>query len=345
MNDTTTDVTAYSSSVELPVSPDEAFALVTEPDRLRRWSSVCATVELRAGGAWSWHVTPSHTAGGTIREVDPGRRVVLGWGWQDDAALPPDSSTVTVTVEPSETGSRVTLTHDGLPNQQQVDGHAEGWDHYLERLERLAVKGDAGRDEWAWSPEDLDPVVAGYAVLATIQPMLRRLTPDDQPKPTPCTEMSCHQVAVHLMESMVSLGAMAGVELAVPAEGSLETKVSTLADGALSAWHARGLEGMVSDPGGREFPAALGPAIIDVELLLHGVGPRTGQRELDRDLRRGRRVRRRAGRPADRGRSRLGVRRRARARRGCLRPGPARGVLRQEDPRPGLILRAAGWRA
>ena len=71
MNDTTTDVTAYSSSVELPVSPDEAFALVTEPDRLRRWSSVCATVELRAGGAWSWHVTPSHTAGGTIREVDP----------------------------------------------------------------------------------------------------------------------------------------------------------------------------------------------------------------------------------------------------------------------------------
>ncbi len=264
------DVTGYTSSVELPVSPDEAFALVTEPDRLRRWSSVCATVELRAGGAWSWHVTPSHTAGGTIREVDPGRRVVLGWGWQGDAALPPDSSTVTVTVEPSATGSRVTLTHEGLPNQQQVDGHAEGWDHYLERLERLAVKGDAGRDEWAWSPEDLDPVVAGYAVLATIQPMLRRLTPDDQPKPTPCTEMSCHQVAVHLMESMVSLGSMAGVELAIPAEGSLETKVSTLADGALSAWHARGLEGMVSDPGGREFPAALAPAIIDVELLLHG---------------------------------------------------------------------------
>jgi len=63
---------------------------------------------------------------------------------------------------------------------------------------------------------------------------------------------------------------MAGGELAIPAEGPLETKVSTLADGALSAWHARGLEGMVSDPGGREFPAALGPAIIDVELLLHG---------------------------------------------------------------------------
>jgi|tagenome__1003787_1003787.scaffolds.fasta_scaffold20882439_1 uncharacterized protein (TIGR03086 family) len=260
----------YRSSIELPVSPDEAFALITEPERLRRWSAVCATVDLRAGGSYRWQVTPSHAAGGTIREVDPGRRVVFGWGWLGDDGLPPDASTVTLTVEPTDNGSRVTLTHEGLPDQQSVDGHAEGWDHYLERLERFGVTGDAGQDEWAWAPEGLDPIVAGYAALAVIQPMLRRLTPEDQPKPTPCTEMTCHQVAVHLMESLVSLGAMAGVGLEIPAEGSLETKVSTLADRALSAWRDRGLEGTVSDPGGNELPAALGPAVIDVELLLHG---------------------------------------------------------------------------
>jgi Activator of Hsp90 ATPase homolog 1-like protein len=70
----------YTSAVELPIGPDEAFALVTEPERLRRWTSVAATVDLRAGGAWHWEVTPGHTAGGTIREVDPGRRVVFGGG-------------------------------------------------------------------------------------------------------------------------------------------------------------------------------------------------------------------------------------------------------------------------
>ena len=241
----------YRSSVELPVSPDDAFGLVTDPERLRRWSAVCATVELRAGGSYRWQVTPSHAAGGTVREVDPGRRVVFGWGWLGDDVLPPDASTVTVTVEPTESGSRVTLTHEGLPTQEQVDGHAEGWDHYLERLERLAVKGDAGHDEWAWAPEELDPIVAGYAALAAIQPMLRRLTPEDQPKPTPCPEMSCHQMAVHLMQSMIGLGAMAGVSLSVPDEGSLETKVSTLADAALTAWLDRGLEGSVSDPAGQ----------------------------------------------------------------------------------------------
>jgi uncharacterized protein (TIGR03086 family) len=260
----------FTTTVDLPVGPDEAFALVTEPERLRRWTSVCATVDLRAGGAWRWQVTPSHAAGGTIREVDPGRRVVLGWGWLGDDVLPPDASTVTVTIEPTESGSRVTLTHAGLPTQEQVDGHAEGWNHYLERLELLAVKGEAGRDEWAWAPEDLDPIVAGYAVLASIQPMLRALTAEDRPKRTPCPDMSCHQLAVHLMESMIGLGAMAGVELTIPGEGSLETKVSWLADAALSAWRERGLEGTVTDPAGHDLPATFGPAIIDVELLLHG---------------------------------------------------------------------------
>jgi hypothetical protein len=69
---------------------------------------------------------------------------------------------------------------------------------------------------------------------------------------------------------LVTLGGMAGASLSIPAEGSLETKVSTLADGALTAWRERGLEGTVTDPGGRDLPAAMGPAIIDIELLLHG---------------------------------------------------------------------------
>jgi uncharacterized protein YndB with AHSA1/START domain len=43
-------------TVLLPVSTDEAFALITEPDRLRRWKSVSARVDLRAGGQYRWTV-------------------------------------------------------------------------------------------------------------------------------------------------------------------------------------------------------------------------------------------------------------------------------------------------
>jgi uncharacterized protein (TIGR03086 family) len=258
----------HTATVELPVTPDEAFALVTDPERLRRWTAVAATVDLRAGGTWSWTVTPGHVASGQVREVEPGRRLVLGWGWDGDDVLPPDASTVTVVIEPAGDGSKVTLTHEGLVGTQ-LDGHAEGWKHYLDRLERLAVKGDAGPDEWAWAPEHLDPIVAGYAALAVIQPVLRGLTAEDKPKPTPCTELSCHQVAVHLMESIAALGAMAGASVTTP-DGSLETKVSQMTDHALQAWRARGLEGTVTDPAGREVPAAFTPSVLCIELLLHG---------------------------------------------------------------------------
>ena len=41
---------SFNQSVLLPVSPDEAFALVTEPERIRRWLAVSAYIDLRAGG-------------------------------------------------------------------------------------------------------------------------------------------------------------------------------------------------------------------------------------------------------------------------------------------------------
>ena len=67
-------------TVLLPVSTDEAFALITEPDRLRRWKTVSARVDLRAGGQYRWTVVPGHVAAGTFVEVEPGRRVVFGPG-------------------------------------------------------------------------------------------------------------------------------------------------------------------------------------------------------------------------------------------------------------------------
>ena len=259
---------SFTKTVVLPVSPDEAFALVTEPERLRRWQTVTATVDLRAGGAYQWTVTPGHIAEGTFREVEPGRRVVFGWGWDGNPDLPKDASTVTITIEPATEGSQVTLVHEGL-TEEQAAMHAEGWDHFFERLERLATTGDAGQDEWAWAPENLTPLVAAEAALAAIQPALRALTPEDQPKPTPCADFTAHELAEHLLGSLVQLGGMAGASLSVPASGSLEDKVSTLTGQALAAWREVDLDGTVATPRG-DAPAAFLASILPLELLLHG---------------------------------------------------------------------------
>lgn len=260
----------YTKSVELPVTPDEAFALLTEPERLRRWQAVSAAVDLRAGGEYRWTVTPGHVACGTVREVEPGRRVVLGWGWEGSDEVPPDASTVTVTVEPwGEGGSRVTLEHAGL-SDVEAERHAMGWAHYLERLERIATTGDAGPDEWAWAPENPTPTTAADAALAAIQPVLRGLTDADRARPTPCTDLTCHEVVEHLIDSLVRLAGMAGDTADAPDPGSAEERVSTSAARAIDAWRGVDPEGTVPGPGGRELPASFLAGVLPLEILLHG---------------------------------------------------------------------------
>jgi uncharacterized protein (TIGR03086 family) len=189
-------------------------------------------------------------------------------GGQPSPDLPYDSSIVTVTVEPAEEGSRVTLVHDGL-TEEQVKSHAEGWDHYFERLERLATTGDAGPDEWAYAPENLTPIVASEAALAVLQPILRNLTADDRPKPTPCADFTCHELAEHLLMSLEQVGVMAGATVTNPEEGSLENRVSVMAGQAIDAWRKIDLTGTVSGPEG-PMPASFAASILPVELALHG---------------------------------------------------------------------------
>lgn len=257
----------YTKTVALPVSPDEAFTLITEPERLRRWMGVTARVDLRAGGAYRWTVTPGHIAAGTFREIDPGKRIVFGLGWEGNPDLASDASIVTITVEPDGAGSRVTLIHEGLTADQEV-GHAEGWDHFLDRLQKVAAVGDAGPDEWAAAPENLDQLSAAEASLAVLQGVLRQLTTADRTKQTPCDDYDCHALAEHLFGSLSGLGSMIGAEVKNPEEGSLENRISTMAATALEAWRARGLDGMVPGPGG-DMPATVGASIFSIEFLVH----------------------------------------------------------------------------
>jgi uncharacterized protein (TIGR03086 family) len=260
---------SYTKTAVLPVSPDEAFALITEPERLRRWQAVSAVVDLRAGGSYRWTVTPGHVASGTFREVEPGRRVVFGWGWEGSPDLPYDASTVTVTIEPTDEGSLVTLVHEGL-DEEQAKAHAEGWEHYLERLERLAATGDAGPDEWAYAPHHLDPVVGAEAALAALQPALRNLTPGDHARPTPCADFTCDELIEHLCTSLGQLGAMAGATVKDPETGSRENRVSSMAAEAIDAWRRVDLDGTLPGPGGRQMPAAFLAGVLPLEIALHG---------------------------------------------------------------------------
>jgi uncharacterized protein (TIGR03086 family) len=257
----------FEKSVTVPLSPDETFALITEPDRLRRWQAITARVDLRAGGDYRWTIIPGHSARGRFTEVEPGRRVVFTWGWEGAADLPPGASTVTITLEPTAGGTVVRLVHEGLTDEQAA-GHAEGWSHYLDRLLAAATRGDAGADDWAAAPQDLDALKAAEATLAVCQQALRGVAEADYGSPTICSEFTIAQLADHLIGSVTALGGAAGAEFPGTATGTLEAQLAEAAQAAMEAWNARGADGTVK-AGTSEMPATVALGIISIEFLVH----------------------------------------------------------------------------
>jgi uncharacterized protein YndB with AHSA1/START domain len=111
-----------------------------------------ATMEARRGGMYRCEVLPGHTARGEYVEVDPPRRLVFTWGWEqgggEDGVVAPGSSTIEVELTPEGGGTRLRFVHRDLPNAQTAESHAHGWDHYLARLAIAASGGESGEDPW-----------------------------------------------------------------------------------------------------------------------------------------------------------------------------------------------------
>ncbi len=257
----------HEHSVFIPLDADETFALITRPDRLRRWQAITARVNLRAGGEYRWTIIPGHTARGTFTEIEPGRRVVFTWGWEGSDDLPPGASTVIVTLEPAPGGTTIRLVHDGLTDEQ-ADAHAMGWTHYLGRLADAAADGDAGPDEWA-APAELDPLSCAGLTLSVCQRVLRGMTEADRGRATACTEFTVAQLADHLTGSITAIGGGAGAAFPPATPAPLEARVADAAQVALEAWDGRGPDGTVTI-GDSDLPAAVALGILSIELLVHG---------------------------------------------------------------------------
>lgn len=264
---TTSTTVAAEKTAFLPVPPDDAFALITEPDRLRRWKTIAARVDLRAGGEYRFTIVPGHVARGTYREIVPGERIVFGWGWEGSPDLGPDASTVTVTLEPADGGTLVRLVHEGL-TPEQATSHLEGWNHFFDRLEAAAAHGDAGPDEWSWVPQPLDELSSADATLAVLQRVLAPVTSEDREKPTPCKDFTVHQLAEHLFDTLAFVGVLAGIEVQRTPQPSLVAAVAEVAQQVNEAWAVRGLDGDVT-AGDLTIPATMAVGILNLEYLLH----------------------------------------------------------------------------
>ena len=122
----------------------------TDPAQLREWfgpenvQTRNLVAETRVGGKFRWGVISAEgekmTLRGEYRELQPDRKIVFTWQWEDDEDWKQRDSVVTVELSDCHGGTEVRLTHEQLPTEESRHGHNRGWNSALDKLEKFFRK-------------------------------------------------------------------------------------------------------------------------------------------------------------------------------------------------------------
>ena len=134
----------------IAATPERLFALWTEPEELIKWwgpegfTTPQHDMDVRPGGRWrtTMHSPDGkdHTVSGIYRVIEPPRRVVFTWGWDDDNGMRGHETEVTVTFAPAPGGTRMVLLQQNFADKDSRGRHDHGWTSSFVCLEREAVK-------------------------------------------------------------------------------------------------------------------------------------------------------------------------------------------------------------
>jgi uncharacterized protein YndB with AHSA1/START domain len=140
--------------LEIAATPETVWELLTDPAEAIRWMGQRATFDLRPGGEYRVEVIPGNTASGEFVEIDPPRRLVYTWGWEEGSRslILPGTTTIEFELVPNGGGTLLRFRHSDLPTRESADAHAHGWDHYLSRLAVVAGGGEPGADPFIDGP-------------------------------------------------------------------------------------------------------------------------------------------------------------------------------------------------
>jgi uncharacterized protein YndB with AHSA1/START domain len=127
----------------IAAAPSAVFRYLTESDLWSRWQGEAADLDPTPGGRFEVTMAAGQVVEGVFVTVEPDRRLVLTWGWQQHPRMPPGTTTVEFELTPDGDGTLVRLTHRGIPSED-VPLHRAGWDVFLPRLEIAVGGGDPG---------------------------------------------------------------------------------------------------------------------------------------------------------------------------------------------------------
>ena len=131
------------ATIEIAASPERVFRALTSDAITRWWGSADTyrttrwTGDVRVGGAWRADYAPREgkpfSTAGEFLELEPARLLVHTWRYLDVDWAPSSSiTTITWRLEPSATGTRVVIRHEGFGDAHAIcENHALGWERVL----------------------------------------------------------------------------------------------------------------------------------------------------------------------------------------------------------------------
>jgi uncharacterized protein YndB with AHSA1/START domain len=137
----------FAHSVHIAAPPERVFDHFTRPDAIVTWMGDYARLDARPGGVFHVDINGVPVRGRYL-EIDHPRRLLISWGHAGSDVLPPEASTLEVTLAPHAGGTTVTVVHRDLPHAEAAQ-HAIGWSHFLARLAIAAGGGDPGLDPFS----------------------------------------------------------------------------------------------------------------------------------------------------------------------------------------------------
>ena len=120
------------TSIDIEAPPEIVFAHLVTPEGMLAWMGQHAELDATPGGVFAVDIDGIPVRGEYV-EVDPPHAVVISWGVTGNEVLPPGASRVEFRLTPIASGTRLHLTHTGLPAVEQAK-HAQGWAHFVPRL-------------------------------------------------------------------------------------------------------------------------------------------------------------------------------------------------------------------
>ena len=126
----------------IDATPETIFPFLTETEKYLQWEGTEGELDPRPGGVFRVLIAGQFQCAGEFVEVVPNEKVAYTFGWEQEGnPIVPGSTLVTITLEPEGTKTRLRLVHSGLPDDQAVVDHGQGWDHYVERLAIVVTGG------------------------------------------------------------------------------------------------------------------------------------------------------------------------------------------------------------